>query len=301
MVPATPAPIASVARVAIPKGEDPTLVGLWASEAPAEEVTAALEQELGCQIELVGKVPAHPLTLNLSPRAPERLFPALARRMNCRILLLYKLGRLPVGSPYEKGEGMFAEGPTPTPLPRSLEVGQLLALLRSAGVQVETDPVTPPRGKVRLPQAQLPLRVTLTYLSRTTGMAWWPVVRLTPRKSVDAAAEGEDRRQAYYTDLGALTSQERREELTADLDELDRVPLEEHDAALGQFIGDVAGLGTLFDRTPEEHRAGIRARLRLIGADYTEVLDSLHKDRRAELQKLVDAVRDLRERLREPR
>ena len=291
----------AAAAVVLSRGEDPSQVGLWALKAPVGEIADAMERELGCEIELEGKLQEFPLTAKLSLRSPERLFPALARRLNCRLTVRYKLGRPPDGSPYGKTEGLFAERPAPASLPRTVKASTLVALLKREGIAVETDPAIPPEGIVHPPRDGLALRVTLDFLSRATRQLWWPVVRFTPRKSVDAAAEAEDRIQTNYTDLLAFTPEERQEEIEADLDALDHLPLDARNAALARMVGDVSGLGTLFDRTPGEHRDGIRARLRQIGADYWAVLFSFPADRRVELRGLIDTVRELRERLREPR
>lgn len=286
-------------RIFFVPGEDPTNVGLWVSKAPFGEVASALEQELKCQVEVSGRLVQLPFTGKLSPRSPERLFPALARRLNCRLQLGYRLGKPPSGAPYENQDSPLADRPTPMLPVRTAEAPQVLAMLRQAGIAIESDPAAPPEGTVKVPRAGLSLRLTLDFLSRATHQTWWPVVRFIPRKSVDAAAESDDRRQTFYTDLLAFTPEERREEIAADLEAFDQLLLEQQDGALAQMVKDISSLGLIFTRTPEEHRFGVRARLRQIGADYGEVLASL-PERRAELQPLIDAVRQLRASLREP-
>jgi hypothetical protein len=290
----------AAAKVEFPEGEDPTQPGLWALNASFGEVAAALEREFQCQVEFPDQFRSLRMLLKLSPRSPERLFLPLARRLNCRLQIRFKLGKPASGAPYEESDGMFAEELAPASMPRELEASGLVALLRRAGVIVETDPANPPQGMVRLPKTRMPLRVTLSFLSRATKQAWWPVIRLTPRRFGSGAAAEDARQQAYFEDFQALTPEERREEMAADLEELDRVPFEAEEAALARMVKDVSGLGLLFERNPPEQKVTLRARMRLIGADYWEVLSALPADRRTELRPLLDAVRALRERLREP-
>jgi hypothetical protein len=290
----TPEPIS---RVEIERGKTPGLIGLHLENAPLGEVAAALERELACEIDLPGKLSELRLTADFSPRPPERLFPALARRANCRLQGLFHLGKAPTGTSYLRRGTLLSEGPAPVSLPRSLDAEAALALLRSGGVAVETEINAPLSGVVRFPRNGTPLRFTLDAIARATRLTWWPKVRLEPRKSVDAAAEEEDRRQAHYTDLVALTSEERREEIAADLSRLDDLSDAARESALSRIVGDLQGLGTLFERTPGEHRDGIRANLMGIGGDYRAVLSGLRSERQSEFGSLLAALRELGARL----
>jgi hypothetical protein len=287
-----------VSRVEIERGASPGLLGLHLENAPLGEVAAALERELACEIELPGKLSELRLTADFSPRPPERLFPALARRVNCRLQGLFHLGKAPVGAPYIRSSKLFSEGPTPVLLPRSLNAEAALSLLQSGGVKIETDSEATLPGIVRFPRNGTPLRATLDAVARATRLTWWPKVRLEPRKSVDAAAEEDDRRQAHYSDLVALTPEERREEIAADLERLESLTGAARDLALSRMVSDVQGLGTLFERTPGEHRDGIRTRLTGIGSDYWTVLSGLPSERQASFASLLEALRDLNSRLR---
>lgn len=268
--------------------------GGWALAANAglDTIAGALARKTGCRAVVDEPLKALPLRVDLGPRPAERLFQVLARRAGARLEVRYVVTPLASGEPVFRGARAFAEEPAelelrePTPLDEALQ--ELNVPIRIAG---EVD------GYVRLLAPSQPLRRILDRLCEQVQGCWHAEVRITARRPADAEAAADERRRAHFDDLSGLPPDERRDELAADLERIERLPPADREAALRRTADDVLSMAEHLRRTPGEHRGPVWEGVSGIANDYATVLDRMPGSRRERYAPIAAALGQLRIRL----
>jgi hypothetical protein len=277
---------------------DPAQAGysLRATEAPLRVVAAELARVTGCRVDVEKKLGEQLVTLELSPRPAERLFYVLARRGSAWLDISHRLRPLAPLEAWRGGSSVFTDELV------SLEISQPVELaeaVRRLPVPVSVEEGV--RARVRVFAARHSLRKVLDSLAEHARAGWTTTVRLTPRSALDAEAAAEDRMRAHFSDLARLSSAERRGEIEADVEALSLLPPAKRGESVRRMADDVLSLGTVFASVPGEHRATVGSRLLAVARDYWTVVSGIPQDRRSELQPVLDAIRELDQKLRQLR
>jgi hypothetical protein len=267
-------------------------LGLQAVDAPAGEIGAALGRATGCLVEVDEKLAARRLTMDLAPRPAEALFAILARRANARVAVLYRLEPALPGEPRRQGATIFASAPVSLEISRPVELAEALKPL-SLRVEVSGEL----HGLVRISAARTPLSRVLDQLVGQVGGVWHAVVRLEMRRPVDAAAARDERERSHYYDLARLSSADRQEELTADVEALLQLPEEQRPDAMRQRASDIRAMARLAQETPGEHRGPVVMRVVAVASDYWAVLSRLGREQQVPAEPLFRAVVDVQQAL----
>jgi len=126
---------------------------------------------------------------------------------------------------------------------------------------------------------------------------WVAVVRLQSRTAPDPEMAALGRMHDHFSDLAALSPDERLEELASDLEAIGQLPPEERDQRVRQVAGDVLSLATLYQSVPGEHREQVAPRILAVAGDYVAALSRLPPERQAPFAPIADALAQLREHL----
>ncbi len=266
--------------------------GLRATDASLAVVAQSLAEATGARIEIHPELREQRLTARLGARPVEKLLAVLARRVNARLEVVYRLERRP-GAPAVTG---FARDSVTVILRGAVELREALDAL-NAPVQVAPGLV----GSVRLVVRDRPLAYALDQLAEQLGGSWRPVARLEPRVPVDAAAEAEERQRFHYADLAGLSAADRQAELDSDLERLLRLPESEWEAAVEQRAGDIVAMAEILNRTPGEPRAPVAQGVESIARDYRTVLGRLPREVRSRAVPLLGALAELEQRVSQVR
>jgi hypothetical protein len=264
------------------------LYGIRASDAPLPSIALALSRATGCRIEVDERLPRGAFTLDLAPRSLDRLILVLARRANARVTMCYRLTPAPSGAAPRHGSSLLADGPV------SLEIRKPVDLARALDqLGVRTEVAEGISGRVHVFAARTPLAKVLDQIGGQVGADWQTVVRFEARNPADAAAAEEERGRFFYADLARLSSQERREELAADMESLHALPPEQRAPEIQRLATQLTGMAMLVKQTPGEHREPVFARVQAIILDYRTVLVRLPADQQADVAPLYRALQEL--------
>jgi hypothetical protein len=266
--------------------------GMEAREAPLEQLAHSLARVSGCAVELDEKLRGRRVTLDLAPRPLERLFPVLARRLDARLSILYRLKPWRAEYIRRKGSLVFAGRLVDLEMSRPLDLDEAL---RQLGVPLEVEDGV--SGRVRLSAARYPLARVFDRIADQVNAKWETVVRLEQRKPVDAEAAALERMHSHFGDLAGLSPGERREELASDLEAMLELPGDQREQRLERISTDILSLASLLQSVPGEHRAQIGPRVHAVAGDYWSVLSRLPEERRSLCAPLFAALEGLRQRL----
>jgi hypothetical protein len=265
--------------------------GIESRDVSVAQIADALARASGCVVEVDEDLRSRRLTADLGLRAPERLFAALARRVDARVTVRYRLASAPAAT-RRRGSLAMASAPTPLYLAAPVELREALRRLPVA-VDVEGEL----RGAVRVASADLPLARVLDQIARQVGATWKAVVFLETRRPLDAEAAAAERMRAHFGDLFHLSPSERREELAADLESLEALPSAERTHRLSRMAADILSMATLLHETPGEHRGPILTGIQAIREGYQAALSRLSPPLRTEAEPVHRALRELDQRL----
>jgi len=227
------------------------------------------------------------LTLHLSPRPPERLFPVLARRAGARFSNNFRFK--PRGPGVRQGNSrLFAREPVSMTVTAPAEFEEVLQAL-----EIDVDVAEDVAGKVTLATSAQPLATVLSRLAHQVDAVWEPVVRLEYHKPVDAEAASYERMLSHFSELAALSPAERREEIQAELESLGRLGPDEQPTGIARLAGDILSLGSLLRTVPGEHRAAIGPQVVGVAADYWAVLSRAPGGQRSAFRQIVGALGQL--------
>jgi hypothetical protein len=156
-------------------------------------------------------------------------------------------------------------------------------------------------GTVRLQAARHSLSWVLDRITDQVSAEWRVVVRLDRRNPPDAAAADQERMRTHFDELSGLPPAERREEIAAELDRIEALPVLQQTAAVSVMARDVLSLGTHLRETPGEHRGPVWAGVLGISRAYSGALAALPAGRRALFDPVSEALGHLAARLTEIR
>ena len=269
---------------------------LQAADAPGKEVGAALGAATDCVVELNAGLRERRFTLDIAARPPERLLRAVARQAGARLSVSFRLRPAPAS-----GETHHHPDRPPPFATQHLTVGASPALApqdlgRYLGTRIEvSDGVG---GRARVPAGRRrPLAWFLDHIAAQVRARWETVVRLDARTVPDDEAAEHERMRAHFGDLADLSPAERREELVAERESLERLPPGEQAEGIRGVARDVRSLGTLLQTVPGEHRGRLAPRVHAVAESYRAVFTRLRGERRERFAPVLHALADLQQHL----
>jgi hypothetical protein len=263
-----------------------------AEEAPLERILAALARASGCRAEIAPELKERKLTLNLVARPPERLFLVLARRAKLRAAVTFRFTRLEAGPARRPGSLLFARQPVSH---ETREPVLLEQALRDLDVRFQLEPEV--NVPVRVRAVRHTLGAVLDNLAAQANAKRNTVVRLEQRAPGEDAAAEYERSQAHFFELARLPEAERREELLADLEEIESLTGDPRALALERTSQNVLSLESYLHNDSGEFPGPIWRRVEGVVADYWVVLRRLTPARREHFSPLVAALEELRRRV----
>jgi hypothetical protein len=103
--------------------------------------------------------------------------------------------------------------------------------------------------------------------------------------------------QAHFGDLACLSPAERRDELVAEREWLEKLPPQEQAEGIRGMARDVLSLGTQLQRVPGEHREQIAPRVLAVAEAYQTVFTRLRGERRERFAPVLHALNNLQQHL----
>ena len=285
----------AVAPVRLLRDESGRGYALRAADAPGKEIGAALGAATGCVVEMDAGLRERRFTLDIAARPPERLLRAVARRAGARLSVSFRLRPAPAG-----GEA-YHPGNRPPFATQHLTVGASPALApqdlgRYLGTRIEASEGV--GGRARVPAGRRrPLAWFLDHIAAQVDARWETVVRLNTRTVPDAEAAEHEWMRAHFGDLADLSPAERREELVAERESLERLPPGEQAEGIRGVARDVRSLGTLLQTVPGEHRGRLAPRVHAVAETYRAVFTRLRGERRERFAPVLRALADLQQHL----
>ena len=262
------------------------------SEAPLERIALSLGRLAGCRVEVDPKVKERRLTLDLVARPMERLFLVLARRAGVRISVRYRFEPLPAGEARRRGAGLFAGKPLELEI---REPAPLEEALQRLDVRFDVDRRM--RATVRVRAVRHPLSAVLDSLAEQAGAKWQTVVRFEERLASDGEGAAYERIQSHFFELARLPEAERREEVRADLEAIEKLPEDRRPGALERTAQDVLSMESYLHNDSSERRGPVWDYVYAVSLDYWTVLHRMPAARREAFAPVIGALVELRRRV----
>jgi hypothetical protein len=265
---------------------------LHATSATLDQIANALARVTRCSVEVNKELSDRHYSLDLTSMPAEHIFAVIARRANARLTIVYRLKPLSPGERSGPGPVTFAERRLNPLIDRPTQLDEALKTLE---VSVENPENI--RGNIQLVALNRPLYSVLDRIAQQVNARWETVVQFEPRHYSDAESATYERMHAHFSDLVGLSSQERQEEILADIAAIERLPVSQQKEGISRISEDVRSLGTLLEEVPEEHREPVWEQVMMMASDYWTVLSHLKPDQQRQFESVFRALMDLQQRV----